>query len=101
MSSVGLAEQFAALYSHTNRLDRHRGSALLVGLHRVRFGGRELGTIPKTMPITVKCRDRSFVVVIEGCDNFLGEMSWLEAYVILRRVTTTAIPTGIVGYSVA
>ena len=35
---------------------------------------------PKTVLVTVKCREKSSVVGIEGGDGFLGEMSWPESY---------------------
>ena len=71
---------FAALYSHTNGWDRHRGSALPVGSPSYEVWWDGNWNYPKTLLITVKCKDRSFVVGIEGGDDFLGEMSWPETW---------------------
>merc|ERR1712107_420451 len=73
---IHFSSYFAGLSSYTQGWDKLRGSALPVGSpsDEVWWDGNWHG--PKTLLITVKCKDRSFVVGIEGGDDFLGEMSW-------------------------
>ena len=72
---------FAALYSHTTGWNRHRGSAVPVGSPSYdKWWKGTWDGAPQTMLVTVKCRDKSFVVGIEGGDDFLGEMSWPAAW---------------------